>query len=156
MQHVRIDGSTSSADRDDLCQQFQLFESHAVAVLSITAASMGLTFSSADLVVFAELFWNPGVRDARDLSSPGVLVAVGQQERASVWADKVPCSCQLSLAPVTLPSVPVGPRRHISTSHTPIVKGTKTRTSVGLLGLHNSLVRTRIIYSVLPMGIWKF
>lgn len=61
VQHIRIDGSTSSADREDLCQQFQLSERHAVAVLSITAANMGLTFSSADLVVFAELFWNPGV-----------------------------------------------------------------------------------------------
>lgn len=70
--HIRIDGSTSSADREDLCQQFQLFEKHAVAVLSITAANMGLTFTSADLVVFAELFWNPGVRDAGDLNTPGV------------------------------------------------------------------------------------
>nr|XP_012640635.1 SWI/SNF-related matrix-associated actin-dependent regulator of chromatin subfamily A-like protein 1 [Microcebus murinus]XP_012640637.1 SWI/SNF-related matrix-associated actin-dependent regulator of chromatin subfamily A-like protein 1 [Microcebus murinus] len=61
VQHIRIDGSTPSADREDLCQQFQLSERHAVAVLSITAANMGLTFSSADLVVFAELFWNPGV-----------------------------------------------------------------------------------------------
>ncbi|XP_016052256.1 PREDICTED: SWI/SNF-related matrix-associated actin-dependent regulator of chromatin subfamily A-like protein 1 isoform X2 [Miniopterus natalensis] len=61
VQHIRIDGSTSSADRESLCQQFQLSERHAVAVLSITAANMGLTFSSADLVVFAELFWNPGV-----------------------------------------------------------------------------------------------
>ncbi|XP_027631115.1 LOW QUALITY PROTEIN: SWI/SNF-related matrix-associated actin-dependent regulator of chromatin subfamily A-like protein 1 [Tupaia chinensis] len=61
VQHIRIDGSTSSADREDLCQQFQLSERHAVAVLSITAANMGLTLSSADLVVFAELFWNPGV-----------------------------------------------------------------------------------------------
>ncbi|XP_077011183.1 SWI/SNF-related matrix-associated actin-dependent regulator of chromatin subfamily A-like protein 1 isoform X2 [Tamandua tetradactyla] len=59
--HIRIDGSTSSAEREDLCQKFQLSERHAVAVLSITAANMGLTFSSADLVVFAELFWNPGV-----------------------------------------------------------------------------------------------
>ncbi|XP_057601468.1 SWI/SNF-related matrix-associated actin-dependent regulator of chromatin subfamily A-like protein 1 isoform X2 [Hippopotamus amphibius kiboko] len=60
VQHIRIDGSTSSADREDLCQQFQLSEGPAVAALSITAANMGLTFSSADLVVFAELFWNPG------------------------------------------------------------------------------------------------
>ncbi|XP_036872336.2 SWI/SNF-related matrix-associated actin-dependent regulator of chromatin subfamily A-like protein 1 isoform X1 [Manis javanica] len=59
--HIRIDGSTSSSDREDLCQQFQLSTRHSVAVLSITAANMGLTFSSADLVVFAELFWNPGV-----------------------------------------------------------------------------------------------
>ncbi|XP_058908766.1 SWI/SNF-related matrix-associated actin-dependent regulator of chromatin subfamily A-like protein 1 isoform X1 [Kogia breviceps] len=61
VKHIRIDGSTSSANREDLCQQFQLSEGPAVAVLSITAANMGLTFSSADLVVFAELFWNPGV-----------------------------------------------------------------------------------------------
>ncbi|XP_006867857.1 PREDICTED: SWI/SNF-related matrix-associated actin-dependent regulator of chromatin subfamily A-like protein 1 [Chrysochloris asiatica] len=61
VQHIRIDGSTSSADREDLCRQFQLSERPAVAVLSITAANMGLTFSTADLVVFAELFWNPGV-----------------------------------------------------------------------------------------------
>ncbi|KAM8788353.1 SWI/SNF-related matrix-associated actin-dependent regulator of chromatin subfamily A-like protein 1 isoform 2-T2 [Rhynchonycteris naso] len=61
VQHIRIDGSTPSADRERLCQQFQLCERHAVAVLSITAANMGLTFAAADLVVFAELFWNPGV-----------------------------------------------------------------------------------------------
>ncbi|KAM4836015.1 SWI/SNF-related matrix-associated actin-dependent regulator of chromatin subfamily A-like protein 1 isoform 1-T4 [Thomomys bottae] len=61
VQHIRIDGSTPSADREELCQRFQLSEGPSVAVLSITAANMGLTFSSADLVVFAELFWNPGV-----------------------------------------------------------------------------------------------
>lgn len=78
VQHIRIDGSTSSADREDLCQQFQLSPSPAVAVLSITAANMGLTFSSADLVVFGELFWNPGVRGAR----PGG----GGGERRGLWA----------------------------------------------------------------------
>lgn len=58
---IRIDGATSSADRQSLCQKFQFSEKTSVAVLSITAANMGLTLSSADLVVFAELFWNPGV-----------------------------------------------------------------------------------------------
>nr|DBA19612.1 TPA: hypothetical protein GDO54_015415 [Pyxicephalus adspersus] len=58
---IRIDGNTSSADRQSLCQKFQLSDKVSVAVLSITAANMGLTLSSADLVVFAELFWNPGV-----------------------------------------------------------------------------------------------
>ncbi|KAG9477570.1 hypothetical protein GDO78_002780 [Eleutherodactylus coqui] len=58
---IRIDGATSSADRQALCQKFQFSDKTCVAVLSITAANMGLTLSSADLVVFAELFWNPGV-----------------------------------------------------------------------------------------------
>ncbi|XP_077927422.1 SWI/SNF-related matrix-associated actin-dependent regulator of chromatin subfamily A-like protein 1 isoform X2 [Halichoerus grypus] len=78
--HIRIDGSTSSADREDLCQQFHLFEKHAVAVLSITAANMGLTFSSADLVVFAELFWNPGVL----LQAEDRVHRIGQSSSVSI------------------------------------------------------------------------
>ncbi|KAK5861167.1 hypothetical protein PBY51_022583 [Eleginops maclovinus] len=58
---IRIDGSTSSADRQQLCDRFQSTTQTCVAVLSITAANMGLTLHAADLVVFAELFWNPGV-----------------------------------------------------------------------------------------------
>ncbi|XP_041057134.1 SWI/SNF-related matrix-associated actin-dependent regulator of chromatin subfamily A-like protein 1 isoform X3 [Carcharodon carcharias] len=58
---IRIDGSTSSSDRQSLCDRFQFSETRCVAVLSITAANMGLTLSSADLVVIAELFWNPGI-----------------------------------------------------------------------------------------------
>ncbi|NWW14081.1 SMAL1 protein, partial [Oreocharis arfaki] len=61
IEHIRIDGSTSSAERQALCQKFQFSEKQAVAVLSLTAANMGLTLSAADLVVFAELFWNPGI-----------------------------------------------------------------------------------------------
>ncbi|XP_005049502.1 PREDICTED: SWI/SNF-related matrix-associated actin-dependent regulator of chromatin subfamily A-like protein 1 isoform X1 [Ficedula albicollis] len=61
IEHIRIDGSTSSAERQSLCQKFQFSEKQAVAVLSLTAANMGLTLSAADLVVFAELFWNPGI-----------------------------------------------------------------------------------------------
>ncbi|NWV09824.1 SMAL1 protein, partial [Ptilonorhynchus violaceus] len=61
VEHIRIDGSTSSAERQSLCQKFQFSEKQAVAVLSLTAANMGLTLSAADLVVFAELFWNPGI-----------------------------------------------------------------------------------------------
>ncbi|KAM3856911.1 SWI/SNF-related matrix-associated actin-dependent regulator of chromatin subfamily A-like protein 1 isoform 1-T2 [Vipera latastei] len=58
---IRIDGSTPSAERQSLSQEFQFSEKLSVAVLSLTAANMGLTLSSADLVVFTELFWNPGV-----------------------------------------------------------------------------------------------
>lgn len=59
---IRIDGSTPSAERQSLSQEFQFSEKLSVAILSLTAANMGLTLSSADLVVFTELFWNPGVR----------------------------------------------------------------------------------------------
>ncbi|NXH22080.1 SMAL1 protein, partial [Bucco capensis] len=61
VEYIRIDGSTPSAERQRLCQKFQFSEKQVVAVLSLTAANMGLTLSAADLVVFAELFWNPGV-----------------------------------------------------------------------------------------------
>ncbi|XP_028249272.1 SWI/SNF-related matrix-associated actin-dependent regulator of chromatin subfamily A-like protein 1 isoform X2 [Parambassis ranga] len=58
---IRIDGTTPSAERQQLCEKFQFSSKACVAVLSITAANMGLTLHSADLVIFAELFWNPGV-----------------------------------------------------------------------------------------------
>ncbi|XP_036965140.1 SWI/SNF-related matrix-associated actin-dependent regulator of chromatin subfamily A-like protein 1 [Acanthopagrus latus] len=59
--YIRIDGTTPSAERQQLCDKFQFSSKTCVAVLSITAANMGLTLHSADLVIFAELFWNPGV-----------------------------------------------------------------------------------------------
>uniref|UniRef100_A0A8B9KY65 SWI/SNF-related matrix-associated actin-dependent regulator of chromatin subfamily A-like protein 1 n=1 Tax=Astyanax mexicanus TaxID=7994 RepID=A0A8B9KY65_ASTMX len=59
--YIRIDGSTPSAERQQLCERFQFTHQSCVALLSITAANMGLTLHAADLVVFAELFWNPGI-----------------------------------------------------------------------------------------------
>uniref|UniRef100_UPI003AB0F028 SWI/SNF-related matrix-associated actin-dependent regulator of chromatin subfamily A-like protein 1 n=1 Tax=Centroberyx gerrardi TaxID=166262 RepID=UPI003AB0F028 len=59
--YIRIDGATPSAERQQLCDKFQYSTDSCVAVLSITAANMGLTLHSANLVIFAELFWNPGV-----------------------------------------------------------------------------------------------
>uniref|UniRef100_A0A8C6UV73 SWI/SNF-related matrix-associated actin-dependent regulator of chromatin subfamily A-like protein 1 n=1 Tax=Neogobius melanostomus TaxID=47308 RepID=A0A8C6UV73_9GOBI len=58
---IRIDGATPSAERQLRCEKFQHSTKPYVAVLSITAANMGLTLHAADLVIFAELFWNPGV-----------------------------------------------------------------------------------------------
>uniref|UniRef100_A0A8C7KUQ0 SWI/SNF-related matrix-associated actin-dependent regulator of chromatin subfamily A-like protein 1 n=1 Tax=Oncorhynchus kisutch TaxID=8019 RepID=A0A8C7KUQ0_ONCKI len=59
--YIRIDGSTPSSERQQLCDRFQFTDKSCVAVLSITAANMGITLHSAALVVFAELFWNPGI-----------------------------------------------------------------------------------------------
>ncbi|XP_059156186.1 DNA annealing helicase and endonuclease ZRANB3-like [Physella acuta] len=58
---VRIDGKTNSADRQVYVKQFQSDKDTRVAVLSILAAGVGLTFTAANLVVFAELYWTPGV-----------------------------------------------------------------------------------------------
>jgi SWI/SNF-related matrix-associated actin-dependent regulator 1 of chromatin subfamily A len=58
---IRIDGSTDSSTRKLLCDKFQFENKYVAAVLSITAANAGITLTAAHLVVFAELYWNPGV-----------------------------------------------------------------------------------------------
>lgn len=60
-QFVRIDGRTPSDVRQQCCDQFQHDEECRVAVLSITAANSGITLTASSTVVFAELFWNPGI-----------------------------------------------------------------------------------------------
>ncbi|XP_039293290.1 SWI/SNF-related matrix-associated actin-dependent regulator of chromatin subfamily A-like protein 1 isoform X2 [Nilaparvata lugens] len=57
---IRIDGRVQTDERKRLCDDFQTNSSCRVAVLSIKAANTGLTLTAAHLVVFAELFWNPG------------------------------------------------------------------------------------------------
>lgn len=59
--YIRIDGKTSSELRKQHCDKFQYNDMCKVALLSITAANAGITLSSASLVIFAELFWNPGI-----------------------------------------------------------------------------------------------
>ncbi|CAG5130671.1 unnamed protein product, partial [Candidula unifasciata] len=58
---VRIDGNTKSFDRQACVNQFQSDPETRVAILSILAAGVGLTLTAAKLVVFAELYWTPGV-----------------------------------------------------------------------------------------------
>lgn len=60
-QYIRIDGSTVGEDRLPLCDEFQSNPSVLAAVLSVTAANTGLNLTAASVVVFAELYWNPGV-----------------------------------------------------------------------------------------------
>jgi len=57
---VRIDGRTAATQRPMLVASFQEDPGVRVAVLSITAAGVGLTLTAAQTVVFAELYWVPG------------------------------------------------------------------------------------------------
>ncbi|XP_060875575.1 SWI/SNF-related matrix-associated actin-dependent regulator of chromatin subfamily A-like protein 1 [Metopolophium dirhodum] len=59
--YIRIDGKTSSEERKCVCDQFQSEDMYRVAVLSICAANSGITLTAANLVIFAELYWNPGI-----------------------------------------------------------------------------------------------
>jgi SWI/SNF-related matrix-associated actin-dependent regulator 1 of chromatin subfamily A len=59
--YIKIDGKTQSKVRQDLVNKFQTTETCQIALLSITAANSGITLTQAKLVVFAELFWNPGI-----------------------------------------------------------------------------------------------
>ncbi|KAK6183076.1 hypothetical protein SNE40_010622 [Patella caerulea] len=58
---IRIDGTVCPSDRQMCVQQFQSDPDTKVAILSILAAGVGLTFTAAKLVVFAEMYWTPGV-----------------------------------------------------------------------------------------------
>lgn len=57
---IKIDGSTNSDERKKCCDEFQTRDEVKVALLSITAAGVGITLTKASLVVFAELYYNPG------------------------------------------------------------------------------------------------
>lgn len=59
--YICIVGSTPSNTRADLVDKFQHSDTCRCAVLSITAANSGITLTAANLVLFAELHWNPGI-----------------------------------------------------------------------------------------------
>ena len=59
--HIRIDGSVATAARGPLVRKFQTCARTRVALLSLTAAGVGLTLTAASTVLFAELHWTPGV-----------------------------------------------------------------------------------------------
>ncbi|XP_029641576.1 SWI/SNF-related matrix-associated actin-dependent regulator of chromatin subfamily A-like protein 1 isoform X2 [Octopus sinensis] len=61
VEYIRIDGKTTSQQRKFYCDQFQKYEDIQLAILSICAANAGLNLTAASLVIFAELFWNPGI-----------------------------------------------------------------------------------------------
>ncbi|XP_072179290.1 SWI/SNF-related matrix-associated actin-dependent regulator of chromatin subfamily A-like protein 1 [Diadema setosum] len=80
IKYIRIDGSTTSHHRKELVDKFQTNDSYLVAVLSITACNAGITLTSASTVLFAELFWNPGIL----VQAEDRVHRIGQQDSVTV------------------------------------------------------------------------
>ena len=59
--YIRIDGQTSSEARHASVNKFQNDNACRIAILSITAACLGLTLTAASTVVFAEIHWTPAL-----------------------------------------------------------------------------------------------
>uniref|UniRef100_A0A7S3R7U2 Uncharacterized protein n=3 Tax=Dunaliella tertiolecta TaxID=3047 RepID=A0A7S3R7U2_DUNTE len=59
--YVRIDGSSNDAHRKSAVDAFQMQKGTRVALLSITAAAVGLTLNAAQACLFAELHWTPSL-----------------------------------------------------------------------------------------------
>ena len=59
--YMRIDGSTKQETRYQYVKYFQLNKSCQVAILSIIAASTGITLTATNMVIFAELTWTPSI-----------------------------------------------------------------------------------------------
>ena len=59
--YVRIDGSVPVEKRHHRVQAFQTQPEIRVGILSITAASQGLTLTAASTILFAELTWTPSI-----------------------------------------------------------------------------------------------
>lgn len=57
VKYIRIDGGTPPASRPELVASFQNDPTCKVALLSLTAAGVGITLTAADIVVMAELHW---------------------------------------------------------------------------------------------------
>ena len=59
--YMRIDGTTKQETRYQYVNYFQLNKNCQVAILSIIAASTGITLTAAHMVIFAELTWTPSI-----------------------------------------------------------------------------------------------
>ena len=61
IKYIRIDGKTQQEMRFEYVKNFQEDKNIKVAILSLNAASTGITLTAANIVVFAELIWTPAL-----------------------------------------------------------------------------------------------
>jgi len=77
--YMKIDGSTSLQKRDEYVNSFQAGKIQ-VAVLSILAASTGLTLTACSTLIFGELYWTSG----QLLQSESRIHRIGQTETSDI------------------------------------------------------------------------
>ncbi|KAI5185142.1 SWI/SNF-related matrix-associated actin-dependent regulator of chromatin subfamily A-like protein 1 [Nematocida homosporus] len=78
---IRIDGGTTQAMRNSLCEEFKSKPEIDTAVLSIKTCSTGLTLVCASVVIFAELSWTPGDH----LQAEDRVYRIGQTSSVSIY-----------------------------------------------------------------------
>lgn len=78
---IKIDGDTPKKRRDELCEEFKVSPAVDTAVLSITTCSTGLNLACASIVVFAELYWNPG----QLLQAEDRVYRIGQRDPVKIY-----------------------------------------------------------------------
>lgn len=89
---VRIDGTTKNETRGEYIEKFQTKSSCQVAVLSLRACNVGITLTAAEMIVFAELDWNPST-------------LAQAESRAHRIGQNKPIVCRYLMAPKTADDV---------------------------------------------------
>lgn len=78
--YIRIDGKAGVTSRQNLVNKFQNDAIIKVALLGLTACATGLTLTAAKAVVFAELYWNPGLM----LQAEDRVHRIGQEKNVDI------------------------------------------------------------------------
>uniref|UniRef100_A0A0A1XLP0 SWI/SNF-related matrix-associated actin-dependent regulator of chromatin subfamily A-like protein 1 n=1 Tax=Zeugodacus cucurbitae TaxID=28588 RepID=A0A0A1XLP0_ZEUCU len=89
---IRIDGTTKNEARGEYIEKFQTKSECQVAVLSLRACNAGITLTAAEMIIFAELDWNPST-------------LAQAESRAHRIGQNKPIICRYLMAPKTADDV---------------------------------------------------
>lgn len=78
---LTIDGSTKIEERQNIVDSFQQKPEHKIIILSINAASTGLTLTSASTMLMTELPWSPSTA----LQAEDRIHRIGQKSSATIY-----------------------------------------------------------------------
>ena len=79
--YIRIDGSISTENRHRYVQHFQESSEWLIAILSLTASSLGITMTAATNVIFAEVHWTPALM----LQAEDRVHRIGQENAVNIY-----------------------------------------------------------------------